>query len=112
MKKLLTILIMIFVVLLCVGKIYAAPFLVCDSAVENVGASYQIVEDGNVIYEGTMEADGSFLIDLSAISVGTHIITARAFVLWGGYIYSDFSDPFEFTRPSGVVAPSVIQLVP
>jgi len=100
MKKLMVVL----VVLLWAGVVSASPFLVSDSEVNNIGASFQVVENELVIYEAPMEADGSIRCDIAGIAPGDHHYEIRAYKdsgVWG-VEYSNYV-PFDCSRPAVVI---------
>ncbi len=73
-----------------------SPFLVCDPQ-PGVGiTSFQL--DGLWVATVAAEADGSFRLDLAdAVQGESYTVRAKACTeLWG---CSDWSVPFEFTRP-------------
>ena len=90
MKKILVFL--IGFILLSVGPLYAAPFLVCDP---NPDATKYVLEmDGVELSEGVCEADGSIRYDMASyLNTGNHTVRAKAGNLWG---WATYSDPFNF----------------
>jgi hypothetical protein len=98
MKILLTTLCFLFIASIS----YASPFLVCDPSAQAIGGGYEVWENGVMLKQANNELDGSIKMDLKDISIGTHTITARYFMIdpkWGT-VYSAYSVPFTFTRPS------------
>ena len=75
---------------------FGAPFLVCDP---NPGATGIILEvNGVEMPEFTAEADGSLKQDLAGYEVGDFTVRAKAnFDSWG---WSEYSVPFNFTKPA------------
>ena len=75
---------------------FGAPFLVCDP---NPGAETIILEiNGVEMPEFAAEIDGSLKYDLAGLAEGNFTVRARAeFGVWG---WSEYSLPFDFTKPS------------
>ena len=92
MKKL--ILTILIVLMPCLA--FANPFLVCDP---NPGAETIILEiNGLEMPEFPAEADGSLKYDLAGLAEGNFSVRAKAeFGVWG---WSEYSVPFNFTKPS------------
>lgn len=96
------ILFLMLALLTIASSVYAAPFLVCDPSPGAIGGGFEIWEGGAMIHQANNQPDGSIKMDLKDIAVGTHTITARYYVgdaKWGT-VYSAYSVPFVFTRPS------------
>lgn len=75
---------------------FGGPFLVCDP---NPGAQKIILEiNGLEMPEFPAEIDGSLKYDLAGLAEGAFTVRAKAgFGVWG---WSEYSVPFNFTKPS------------
>ena len=92
MKKLLLILMLVLFPVFC----FAAPFLVCDPQAGVI--SYNLDIDGAIISDISAQPDGSVHYDLAGMAIGAHIFKAQA-IGQGGWP-SDWSDPFDATKPA------------
>jgi len=75
---------------------FSAPFLICNP---NPGAEKIILEiNGLEMPQFAAETDGSLKYDLAGIAEGAFTVRAKAeFGVWG---WSEYSAPFDFTKPS------------
>ncbi len=76
--------------------VFAAPFLICDPQAGVI--SYNLDIDGAVINGILSQPDGSIYYNLAGMSAGPHIFKAQA-IGQGGWP-SDWSDPFDTTKPN------------
>ena len=86
----------------------AAPFLICDAPnpAQQV-ISYVVYQDGVEVATPAAESDGSLKMDLSDITPGVYIWTAKAVNAWGR---SEDSDPY--ISPSAATKPQATRMVP
>jgi len=110
MKKMMLAMILFCFLLIGLASVVSAnPFLVCDPppASEEVD-NYQVELNGTVVADVPPDASGQygFKFDLSGLADGSFTAKARAHNVWG---WSNFSDPFDFTK-SVPGAPANIRL--
>lgn len=91
MKTLILILIMLLFPVFCL----AAPFLICDPQAGVV--SYNLDVDERPVNNIPAQPDGSIYYDLASMLSGPHVFKAQA-IGEGGWP-SDWSDPFDTTKP-------------
>jgi hypothetical protein len=77
---------------------YASPFLVCDP--QTGVTKYEIEVNGTILGQFNAETDGSAKVDLAGYSSGSYSFRLRA--MGTDNWWSDFSDPFDATKPGKV----------
>ena len=101
MKKLFYLL----VLLLISSSAWAGPFLVTDPQADSIGLDYEVYEGTTVLKHAANQPDGSLRMDLTAIPVGTHTVSAAYCRPPGGVVECSAKSPtLTFTRPPATLS--------